>query len=237
MLTKVNTKECTLQVQDQVCSILVLKLQNGEGLYELTMWPIIFNIGTATYETAKLSNSLLATMGKSDPSILNIEAFVNQVKGQRIPEGYKMIFDIKSLFTNVPLKEAIDILTKVYDENKIDTKIPKSVLKELLYLCMKHVCFKFNNEIYIQCDVVAMVSPLRPLLANIFMISLEDNTLPQLELYLCNWKQYVDDTFSYVLPDQTDMILHELNSYHPNLKFTYKLESCNKLAFLDVSAR
>ena len=32
-------------------------------------------------------------MGKSDPSILNIEAFVNQVKGQRIPEGYKMIFE------------------------------------------------------------------------------------------------------------------------------------------------
>ena len=129
----------------------VHKLQNGEGLNELTMRPIISNIGTATYETAKFLNSLLTPLGKSDRRILNTEAFENQVKGQRIPEGYKMIsLDVKSLFTNVPLNETIDIiLTKVYDENKIDTKIPKSKLKELMYLCTKHVHFKFTNEIYI----------------------------------------------------------------------------------------
>ena len=68
------------------------------------------------------------------------------------------------------------------------------------------------------------------------LVSLEDNTLPKLELYLRNWKRYVDDTFTYVLPDKIDMILHELNSYHPNIKFTYELESYNKLALLDVSA-
>ena len=34
-----------------------------------------------------------------------------------------------------------------------------------------------------------MGSPLGPLLENIFMISLEDNTLAKLELYLGNWKQ------------------------------------------------
>ena len=200
---------------------------------------IISNIGTATYETAKFLNSLLAPLGKSDRSILNTEAFVNQVKGQRIPEAYKMMsFEVKSLFTNVPLNETIDIiLTKVYDENKIDAKIPKSILKELLCLCTRHVHFKFNNEIYIQCDGVAMGSPLGPLLANIFMISLEDSALPKSELYLCIWKRYVDDTFLYVLPDKIDMILHEIHSYHRNIKFTYELESNNKLAFLDVSAR
>ena len=132
------------------------------------MRPIISNIETATYETAKFLNSLLAPLGKLDRSILNTETFVHQVKGQRIPEGYKIVsFDVKSLFTNVPLNETIDIiLTKVYDENKTDTKIPNSILKELLYLCTKHVPFKFNNEIYIQCDGVAMGSPVGPLLAN-----------------------------------------------------------------------
>ena len=203
----------------------VHKLQNEEG-NELTMRPIISNIVTATYETAKFLNSLLALLGKSDRSILNTDTFVNQLKGQRIPEGYKMIlFDVKSLFTSIPLNETIDIiLTKGNDENKIDTKIPKSILKELLYLCTKHVHFKFNNEVYIQCDGVAMGSPLGPLLANIFMMSLEGNTLPKLEFYLCNWKRYVDDTFAYVLPDKIEMVLHEINSYHSNIKFTYELE-------------
>ena len=66
-------------------------------------------------------------------------------------------FDVKSLFTNVPLNETINIiLRKVYDENKIVTTIPRSILKELLYPCTKHVHFKSNGEIYIQCDGVAM---------------------------------------------------------------------------------
>ena len=69
----------------------VHKLQGGEGLNELTMRPIISNIGIAAYETAKFLNSLLASLGKSDRSIPNTETFVKQVKGQRIPEGYKMI--------------------------------------------------------------------------------------------------------------------------------------------------
>ena len=84
--------------------------------------------------------------------------------------------------------------------------------------------FKFNNEIYIQCDGVALGSPFGPLLANIFMILLEDNTLPKLEFYLRNWKRYVDDTFAHVLLNMIDIILHELNSYHPNITFTYELE-------------
>ena len=80
----------------------VHKLQSGERLNELKMRPIVSNDGTATYETAKFLNSLLAPLGKSDRSLLNTEAFVKQVNGQRIPEDYKMIsFDVKNLFTNI----------------------------------------------------------------------------------------------------------------------------------------
>ena len=108
-------------------------------------------------------------------------------------------FDVKSLFTNVPLDKTIDyILKKVYDEKKIQTNIPKTVLKELLYLCTKQLHFTFNNSIYIQCDSVAMDSLLGPLLANIFMSSLEEDLIRTLKSHLCNWKQYVDDTHAYV---------------------------------------
>ena len=84
-------------------------------------------------------------------------------------------FDVKSLFTNVPLEESVDIiLNKIYDEKKIETNIPRIIMKDLLNLCTKHVYFTYGGKIYIQLDGVVMGSPLGPVLANIFMISLEN---------------------------------------------------------------
>ena len=128
----------------------VHKLGKGEGLDELTMRPIISNIQRATYETTKYLNSLLlASLGKSGRGLFNTETFIKDIKGQRIPDCYQMIsFEVKSLFTNVSfLNETIDIiLRKFYDENEIVTNIPRSILKELSYLCNKYVHFKFNGE-------------------------------------------------------------------------------------------
>ena len=41
------------------------KLKIGEGLKELTVRPIISNVGTVTYETAKYLNTLLTPLTKS----------------------------------------------------------------------------------------------------------------------------------------------------------------------------
>ena len=121
-----------------------------------------------------------------------------------------ILFDVESLFTNVPLDETIEsILQKVYVEKKIKTSIPKLILKEILSLWTKHLHFRFNGEIYIQINGVAMGSPLSPLLANIFMISLEEKILPKVSNYLCYWKRYVDDTYAYVVPEKIDFILKE----------------------------
>ena len=86
-----------------------------------------------------------------------------------------ILFDLKSLFTNVPLDETTSIiLRKIYDEGKIETNVPRKVMKELLILHVKHVHFTSNGDIYIQLDGVAMGSPLGPLLTNVFMCSLEE---------------------------------------------------------------
>ena len=122
------------------------------------MRPVISNIGTATYEIAKYLNKLLTPLNKTDYNILNTGDLIRRLREEIIPAGYKIIsFDVKSLFTNVPLDKTIDyILKKVYNEKKIQTNIPKTVLKELLYLCTKQLHFTFNNSIYIQCGGVAM---------------------------------------------------------------------------------
>ena len=127
----------------------VHKLKIGDGLKELNVRPIISNIGTATYETAKYRNTLLTPLTKSQYNILSTDDFIQKIKSERIPKGFEMIsFDVKNLFNNVALHQTRDIiLSKVYQEKKFKTSIPKNILRELLCLCTKEVHFIFNDEI------------------------------------------------------------------------------------------
>ena len=66
-----------------------------------------------------------------------------------------------------------------------------------------------------------MRSPLGPVLANIFMISLEESILPSIKKDVAHWKIYVDDTHAYIDPSKIEFVFEKLNSYHPNIQFTH----------------
>ena len=118
-------------------------------------------------------------------------------------------FDVKSLFTNVPLDRTIDIiLKKIYEKNEIVTSITKNEIKEMLILCTGNVHFTFECRTYVQTDGEAMGSPLGPALADIFMIELEN-----LVKYITFWKQYVDDTICFVKIGTTEFIISVFNSF------------------------
>ena len=68
-----------------------------------------------------------------------------------------------------------------------------------------------------------MGSPLGPVLANVFMTELEIAMIPSSENYLINWKRFVDDTFAFVLPDNIEYILNQLNSFDENIHFTFEM--------------
>ena len=146
-----------------------------------------------------------------------------------------MSFDVKSLFTSVPLEKTIDIaLERIYLRKEIVTILTKNEMKNLLILCTKNVHFTFNNDIYIQNDGVAMRSPLGPILAGIFMVELKNTLVPKLKQHIKTWRRYVDDTFVYVKNGSIEYVLLAPESFHPNIKFTYEKEVNNTLPFLDV---
>ena len=116
----------------------------------------------------------------------------------------------------------------------IKTKLKKDELKELLELCTKKMHFTFDGRTYQQTDGVCMGSPLGPVLANVFMVHLEETIVPTLQEHMPTWRRYVDDTFTIVKKGKRDEVIAALNSFHPNIKFTHEVEEEQQIAFLDV---
>ena len=112
-------------------------------------------------------SKLLSPLRQSDHNVRSTKDFIQNIKRKNIPTGYKMVsFDVKSLFTNVPLDRTINIILKrIYDDNELRISISRNEMKELLLLYTKKVHFIFNGKIYMQVDGVAIGSRLRPVLA------------------------------------------------------------------------
>ena len=88
-------------------NVKIHKLSSNDG-NDLPLRPIVSNIGTATYETAKYLAKLLSPLSKSNYTINRTKQFVNHIRKQKVPDGYHIVlFDVTSLFTNVPLDETI----------------------------------------------------------------------------------------------------------------------------------
>ena len=93
-------------------------------------------------------------------------------------------------------------------------------MKELLLLCTKNVHFSFNDIIYQQSDRVAIDSPLRRVLAGIFMVHLERTLIPKLTEHINSWKRSIDDTISKIKEKSIPHVLTVLNNFHKNIEFT-----------------
>ena len=141
------------------------------------------------------------------------------------------------LFTNVPLKEVIDICARtLYHEDVLEVPPPtltEASFRELLQKVTSGVEFSFEGVMYKQIDGVAMGSPLGPILANIFdgyhEKRIQSHPWPQV------YDRYVDDIFSHFLSKEAcNEFFVTLNNLHPALKFTREDEQDDSLPFLDV---
>ena len=84
-------------------------------------------------------------------------------------DKFLISFDVTSLFTNIPLSEAIDIAINLIFENSPDIKFTKRDIRKLFRIATSETHFTFNGSIFDQIDGAAMGSPLAPVLANLFM--------------------------------------------------------------------
>ena len=204
--------------------------------------PILSMVGSAQHELARWLTEVLEPVltRYSSHVVSDSFTFCDDLRehrwGKNLENSFMCSFDVKSLFTNVPIDETINIcLDSLYRCDDITPPgINEGLLRKLLVKCTSDVEFSFNGKMYRQIDGVAMGSPLGPILANIFLgfceSSIPDGQWPEF------YRRYVDDTFSVFAGGKAEalMFLERLNSLHPALTFTMECESDRRLPFLDV---
>ena len=113
-------------------------------------------------------------------------------------EGYRNFsFDVTSLFTNIPLNKAINIiLHRIFRENLVKINMRKSTLKKLVKDSWTKTAYSFDGKISKQNDDASMGSSLGPVLANVIMTEFERLVVDKLikDGLIKFYIRYVDDT-------------------------------------------
>ena len=148
-------------------------------------------------------------------------------------------FDVKSLFTNVPIKECLKIVEeKLASDNTLEerTAMTPQTIISLLNLCMSSNYFGFEESIYEQVDGTPMGSPLSPVLADLYMEFFEEKAIEEHHNKPELWVRYVDDTFVIWKHGKAELhnFLSHLNNFRDSIKFAMEIEESGSLSFLDV---
>ena len=124
--------------------------------------------------------------------------------------------DVKNLYTNVSLNEAIDIaLRKLYEQEKPPSMTRKTT-KRLLNMAVSQVNFKCNETLYIQEDGLAIGASLAVIIAHTWLKQYK------IAISSLNPKKF--------MPEKA----HNLKCPECNQKVTYR---CGRLRMFELKSR
>ena len=102
---------------------------------KLKFRPIVDQTGTATYEVAKVIGEYLKPLALNEYKINDCQKVPDMIKA--LPPLQKneeyVSYNVDSLFSNIPLKETIDYIHKIYNEKFLKPICKNSIFKWLLY--------------------------------------------------------------------------------------------------------
>ena len=144
--------------------------------------PIVSSIGTFNYNLACFLCNLFSPLAPNGYSCKDT-FFVSQTKNANLSRKFLVSYDVRSLFTNIPIEKTIDIAINLILNHNPNRNITKKELKKLLLSATSQTHFIFNSKFYNQIYGVAMGSPLAPVFANIFVGFYESKGLNEYNLH------------------------------------------------------
>ena len=203
--------------------------------------PVVSSRGTVSYETAReLTRILKPLMGKSAYSVQNTKDFVEQLKNIKLqPNECITSYDVKALFTSVPIEPAIEIIKKHLEDDKDVQQRTSMTVKHIicwLEFCLKNTFFIFQGRYYEQVEGAAIGSPISPIVANLYMEAFEKqalNTAPHLPSL---WWRFVDNIYLWSSKQtHKDRFIEHINSIDDRIQFTMEeSRSDGSMPFLDT---
>ena len=180
--------------------------------------PIISQIGTYTYNAAKVIAEYLKPLCSNQYKISDTQEFASLIKDQaplNDDEEY-VSYDVDSLFTNIPVAETIKyIIHQIYTEKKIPPICNKFIFKRLLLKLTTECSFQFNHQLLKQVEGCTMGGPLSVTFAEIHMVRMENDIVIPLKPIF--YRRFVDDIINRRKKNAPDELFSKLNNYHRNI--------------------
>ena len=111
------------------------------------------SIGSPMYALAKEMVRILSPLaGSSNSYIKNSEHFARKIENTTLNSCDLLVsFDVRNLFTNVPVDEAMVRVAMLLDLEDRTTMSPATIC-QLTELCLRTMYFEFQEEFYEQMD-------------------------------------------------------------------------------------
>lgn len=184
--------------------------------------PIISGIDSFTSRASLVISDYLQPFVNQLPSFLKDTITLLQlIETIQVPERAILTsIDVESLYSNIPHKKGIEVVTNFVNQMYPDEQQNKFMM-DLLAFLLTHNYFMFGGVHYLQIQGVAMGTTCAPAYANLFLGAWEKEMLegPLLECYtkfIYLYKRYIDDVLLiWTGPEQMFLeFVERLNAKH-----------------------
>ena len=193
--------------------------------------PVLSMPGSAYYGVAKQVAFWLSHIPECNINS-STKTVCDSLDGIHLQDNETLVsFDVSSLYTNVPVLEAINVSADLmYNPRNPTPPVSKATFIELAKIASCNVIMSTHDGMYQQTDGLAMGSPPAPHLANAWMSQFDATIKGTSTLYT----RYMDDILCNKLLEEVDTTLTNINSLHTNLKFTIEKPNDGAIPFLDM---